>query len=79
MTEPSDLPPYPVGLRLGGRRVLVVGGGHVAQRRVPALLAAGAEVVLVSPQVTPALEGLAGEITWSNGGSRTPTWTRPGT
>ena len=64
MTEPSDLPPYPVGLRLGGRRVLVVGGGHVAQRRVPALLAAGAEVVLVSPQVTPALEGLAGEITW---------------
>ena len=63
MSEPSDLPPYPVGLRLRGRRVLVVGGGHVAQRRVPALLAAGAEVVLVSPQVTPALEGLADEIT----------------
>ncbi len=63
MSEPSDLPPYPVGLRLRDRRVLVVGGGHVAQRRVPALLAAGAEVVLVSPQVTPALEGLADEIT----------------
>ena len=29
-------PPYPSGLRLAGRRVLVVGGGHVAQRRVPA-------------------------------------------
>jgi len=53
-------PPYPVGLRLGGRRVLVVGGGTVAQRRVPALLEAGADVLLVAPAVTPALEGLAG-------------------
>jgi uroporphyrin-III C-methyltransferase/precorrin-2 dehydrogenase/sirohydrochlorin ferrochelatase len=46
--------------------VLVVGGGHVAQRRVPRLLAAGADVVVVSPETTPAVEGLAGagEITW---------------
>lgn len=55
---------YPVGLRLQGRRVVVVGGGSVAQRRVPSLLAAGADVVLVSPEVTPALEGMAGEIVW---------------
>lgn len=55
---------YPSGLRLHGRRVVVVGGGHVAQRRVPALLAVGADVVLVSPEVTPAVEGLVGEITW---------------
>jgi uroporphyrin-III C-methyltransferase / precorrin-2 dehydrogenase / sirohydrochlorin ferrochelatase len=62
----SDRPPYPSGLRLAGRRVLVVGGGHVAQRRVPGLLAAGAEVVVVSPEVTPAIEGqvLAGEVAW---------------
>jgi uroporphyrin-III C-methyltransferase / precorrin-2 dehydrogenase / sirohydrochlorin ferrochelatase len=62
----SDFPPYPSGLRLQGRRVLVVGGGHVAQRRVPRLLAAGADVVVVSPETTPAVEGLAGagEITW---------------
>ncbi len=62
----SDPPPYLSGLRLAGRRVVVVGGGHVAQRRVPGLLAAGAEVLLVSPQVTPALEGLhrSGEICW---------------
>lgn len=58
-------PPYLVGLRLQGRRVLVVGGGGVAQRRVPQLLAAGADVLLVSPEVTPALEGLAGELTWA--------------
>ncbi|WP_433335233.1 uroporphyrinogen-III C-methyltransferase [Spirillospora sp. CA-294931] len=58
--------PYLLGLRLGGRRVLVVGGGRVAQRRVPALLAAGAEVVLVAPEVTPALDDLIrdGRVTW---------------
>ena len=46
------------------------GGGHVAQRRVPQLIAVGADVVLVSPEVTPAVEGLAtaGEITWHRRG-----------
>jgi len=58
--------PYLVGLRLNGRRVLVVGGGRVASRRVPALLAAGAEVVLVAPETTPALDDLVsdGKIVW---------------
>ncbi len=60
----EDFVTYPAGLRLRGRRVVVVGGGHVAQRRIPALLAVGAEVVLISPVVTPALEGIAGELTW---------------
>jgi uroporphyrin-III C-methyltransferase/precorrin-2 dehydrogenase/sirohydrochlorin ferrochelatase len=58
---------YPLALRLEGRRVLVVGGGAVATRRVPALLAAGAEVVLVSPELTPALRAHAdaGRIDWT--------------
>ena len=43
--------------------VVVVGGGSVAQRRVPVLIEAGARVVVVSPQVTPALEGMADEVT----------------
>jgi uroporphyrin-III C-methyltransferase/precorrin-2 dehydrogenase/sirohydrochlorin ferrochelatase len=57
---------YPSGLRLEGRRVVVVGGGHVAQRRVPQLLTAGADVHVVSPAVTPAIEGMVGarEVTW---------------
>jgi uroporphyrin-III C-methyltransferase/precorrin-2 dehydrogenase/sirohydrochlorin ferrochelatase len=69
-TAGSDQATYPVGLRLGGRKVLVVGGGNVAQRRVPTLIAAGADVHLVSPAVTPAIEGLAGadEITWHERG-----------
>ena len=66
----TDAPPYPVALRLAGRRVVVVGGGHVAQRRVPGLLSAGADVVVVSPEVTPAIEGLAsgGELRWARRG-----------
>jgi uroporphyrin-III C-methyltransferase/precorrin-2 dehydrogenase/sirohydrochlorin ferrochelatase len=58
--------PYPLGLILTGRRVLVVGGGVVATRRIPALLDAGADVVVVSPGLTPALRGLAdaGRLTW---------------
>ena len=65
VTSPDPVP-YPVAVMLRGRRVLVVGGGHVSQRRVPGLLTAGADVHVVSPVVTPALEGLAlgGEITW---------------
>ncbi len=57
---------YPLGLKLEGRRVLVVGGGAVATRRVPALLDAGADVVLVSPHLTPALRAHAdaGRLAW---------------
>ncbi|SHN27064.1 uroporphyrinogen-III C-methyltransferase [Cryptosporangium aurantiacum] len=57
---------YPVGLRLTGRRVLVVGGGTVAQRRVSGLLDAGAQIVLVAPEATPALDALAaaGRLRW---------------
>ncbi len=64
---------YPVGLRLHGRRVLVVGGGQAAHRRVVGLLEARAEVVLVSPEVTPALEALAspGRVSWLARGYRT--------
>ena len=66
----EDFATYPSGLRLQGRRVVVVGGGHVAQRRVPQLIAAGADVYVVSPEVTPAIEGMvgAGELTWHERG-----------
>ncbi|MFG2647552.1 uroporphyrinogen-III C-methyltransferase [Streptomyces sp. NPDC048436] len=62
----AESPAYPVGLRLTARRTVVLGGGQVAQRRLPALIAAGADILLVSPTATPSVEAMAdaGEITW---------------
>ncbi|MGI8627198.1 MAG: precorrin-2 dehydrogenase/sirohydrochlorin ferrochelatase family protein [Geodermatophilaceae bacterium] len=62
----SPYPIYPVGLRLGGRRVVVVGGGPVGERRVRGLLVAGADVVVLSSSLTAALRELVddGRLTW---------------
>jgi uroporphyrin-III C-methyltransferase/precorrin-2 dehydrogenase/sirohydrochlorin ferrochelatase len=49
---------YLVGLRLAGKRVVVIGGGTVAQRRVPVLIANGAVVHVVARAATPAVEAL---------------------
>ena len=51
---------YLVGLRLDGRKVVVVGGGTVAQRRLPLLIANGADVHVIARSVTPAVEALDG-------------------
>ncbi|MFI9240064.1 uroporphyrinogen-III C-methyltransferase [Streptomyces sp. NPDC053079] len=66
MAEHAEVAAYPVGLRLAGRRVVVLGAGQVAQRRLPALIAAGADVLLVSPSATPSVEAMAeaGEVRW---------------
>lgn len=48
---------YPVFLDLADGPVLVVGGGPVAEGKVEGLLAAGANVTVVSPTVTPRLGG----------------------
>ncbi|MDT5013037.1 MAG: uroporphyrin-III C-methyltransferase / precorrin-2 dehydrogenase / sirohydrochlorin ferrochelatase [Mycobacterium sp.] len=48
--------PYLVGLRLDGKKVVVVGGGGVAQRRIPLLIASGADVLVVTRSATPAVE-----------------------
>lgn len=47
---------YPVSLSLTGRRVVVVGGGRVASRRVADLVAAGAVVSVVAPRLSEDLE-----------------------
>lgn len=63
----SSPDPYLSGLLLAGRRVVVLGGGHVAQRRLIRLVEAGADVELIAPEVTPAiaLRARRGEIIWS--------------
>jgi uroporphyrin-III C-methyltransferase/precorrin-2 dehydrogenase/sirohydrochlorin ferrochelatase len=49
---------YLVGLRLNGKRVVVVGGGSVAQRRIPLLLANEADVHVITRAATPAVEAM---------------------
>ena len=50
---------YLIGLRLVGKKVVVIGGGTVAQRRVPVLISHGADVHVVARAATPAVEALA--------------------
>ena len=56
---------YPLHLDLTGRRVVVVGAGRVAARRIAALLD-GAPTSVVAPDATPAVADLAaaGRLTW---------------
>jgi uroporphyrin-III C-methyltransferase / precorrin-2 dehydrogenase / sirohydrochlorin ferrochelatase len=54
LTSPENA--YLVGLRLAGKKVVVVGGGSVAQRRLPLLVAGGADVHVIARSATPAVE-----------------------
>jgi hydroxymethylbilane synthase len=59
-TEPAEgRRLYPISLDVAGRRVVVVGGGRVAERKVEGLLAAGAAVAVIAPEATAALQQLA--------------------
>ncbi len=58
-----------LGLDLRGRAVLVAGGGPVAARRAAALVADGADVLVVAPELCEDLTDLAGEgvVRWRRG------------
>ncbi len=56
----SDLIPYlPIMLDCRDQKVLVVGGGKVAARKIAYLLEAQAHVTIISPEVTSAIQELA--------------------
>ena len=54
---------FPIVLEMTGRRCLVIGGGVVAERKIAGLLEVGAEVTVISPEVTPAI------LNWSKNNS----------
>ncbi|HEY8925903.1 MAG TPA: uroporphyrinogen-III C-methyltransferase [Polyangia bacterium] len=55
---------FPLFLKLGGRLVLLVGGGPVATAKARALAEAGARVTIVAPALAPELEALAAARGW---------------
>jgi precorrin-2 dehydrogenase / sirohydrochlorin ferrochelatase len=57
------MPPlYPISLLLAGRECLIVGGGSVACRKAADLVACGARVTVVSPELCPEIARLEGVV-----------------
>ena len=53
---------FPAFLKLTGRRVLVVGGGPVAASKLAALTDAGADIVVVAPEMVPEIRTAEAEL-----------------
>lgn len=49
----GEYPRFPLFVDLTGKRVVLVGGGNIALRRVKTLLQFGAQVVVISPTLHP--------------------------
>ncbi len=59
-------PALPINLLPKGRRCVVVGGGAIAARKAGHLVKAGAEITVISPELSDALKAMAdaGQVTW---------------
>jgi precorrin-2 dehydrogenase/sirohydrochlorin ferrochelatase/precorrin-6A/cobalt-precorrin-6A reductase len=59
---------FPLFIDMNEKKVLVTGGGNVAERRIRILSDFGAKITLISPEVTEYIESLAieGKIEWLN-------------
>lgn len=57
---------YPLHLDVTGKKVVVIGAGRVASRRITTLLDAAADVTVIAPDACPAVAELAahGRVTW---------------
>jgi len=57
---------FPIFVKLEGRLIVVVGGGNIAEGKIPGVLAAGARIRLIAPSVTPQIAEWVrfGKIDW---------------
>jgi siroheme synthase-like protein len=53
---PNQKTLFPLFIDLSGKKVLIIGGGNVAERRVKALASFGADVTVISPIITEYIE-----------------------
>src|SRR6185369_11929638 len=53
---------FPAFLDLAGRKAVVIGGGPVAAAKIESLIAAGARVTVVAPNIRPEIEDADVEI-----------------
>ncbi|MEL7368010.1 MAG: bifunctional precorrin-2 dehydrogenase/sirohydrochlorin ferrochelatase [Myxococcota bacterium] len=60
MSIDSKSPAFAVFLKLGGKRVVVVGGGMMALEKIPALLHARAQVTVIAPEIRPEIQAMKG-------------------
>src|SRR5277367_3285713 len=57
---------FPIFVKLEGRLVVVIGGGQIAEGKIPGILSAGARIRLVAPAITPQIAEWVrfGKISW---------------
>jgi precorrin-2 dehydrogenase/sirohydrochlorin ferrochelatase len=48
---------YPIFLKLEGHKVLIVGGGAIAEQKIEAVLRSATDVTVMSPQISPLIQG----------------------
>ena len=58
---------YPVFLNLEGKRCVIIGGGTIAEGKISKLTETGAQVTIISPDATPAIQKMAkkGVVEWT--------------
>jgi precorrin-2 dehydrogenase/sirohydrochlorin ferrochelatase len=57
---------FPIFVKLEGQLIVVVGGGNIAEAKIPGVLAAGGRIRLIAPSITPQIAEWVrfGKIDW---------------